>query len=61
MDLVNGRVDAVVIDSNPAAEYVQNNEGLVALESGLKKKNTPSLLRRATRSFSRKSTQLFRA
>ena len=35
MDLVNGRVDAVVIDSNPAAEYVQNNEGLVALESGL--------------------------
>lgn len=35
MDLVNERLDAVVIDSNPAAEYVKNNEGLVALESGL--------------------------
>ncbi|MCK9479429.1 MAG: basic amino acid ABC transporter substrate-binding protein [Firmicutes bacterium] len=36
MDLVNGRIDAVVIDSNPAKEYVASNEGkIVAIESGM--------------------------
>lgn len=36
MDLINGRVEAVVIDSNPAAEYVKSNEGkIVAIESGM--------------------------
>lgn len=29
LDLVNGRVDAVVIDSNPAKEYVKANEGKI--------------------------------
>ena len=29
MDLINGRVEAVVIDSNPAAEYVKSNEGKI--------------------------------
>jgi len=36
MDLINGRIDAVVIDSNPAQEYVSSNEGkIVAIESGM--------------------------
>lgn len=34
--LMNGRVDAVVIDSNPAKEYVKANEGkIIAIESGM--------------------------
>ncbi|NLB82087.1 MAG: basic amino acid ABC transporter substrate-binding protein [Clostridiaceae bacterium] len=36
MDLVNDRIDAVVIDSNPAKEYVASNEGkIVAIQSGM--------------------------
>lgn len=36
MDLINKRVDAVVIDSNPSKEYVKANEGkIIAIESGM--------------------------
>lgn len=37
--LVNGQVDAVVIDSNPANEFVKNNEGLVILDTAYAEEN----------------------
>ena len=35
LDLINGKVDAVVIDDQPAKKFVEKNEGIVVLDEAL--------------------------
>ena len=47
-DLLNGKVDAVVIDKAPAQEFVAANPGLVILDTEYATRTTPSAWPRAT-------------